>query len=489
MRSSALSFILAAILTPVCIIACAVPAAAFSGDVLDVPAEYATIALALADAASGDTVRVAPDTYYESGLVLSSGVTLMSATWDPESTIIDGGATRGTILNCYSTTGATVAGIGFAHGNGAGGGAIYCDNASVRFDYCIFENNDSTIGGAMFWTRGTPEIYGCTFLNNVSTGDGGGLYLEFTGGSVMGCNFQHNEAQRGAGAFAMYVTTTTAFTECSFDSNTATDDSYGGGGVFVDQQAAPTFTQCRFDSNTAPYGGGAYLNTDTEAAFTDCEFESNSAMYDGGAVRGSHDDSSFTGCGFLFNDATAFYGGAISTALGSEVVIGTSWFYMNEAPDGGGICVGPNSSANITDCTIVENITSSRAGVGAGVYARGVTSVATIENTIIAFNTNGEAVYCSGGGTATLTCSCLYDNDGGDWVGCITGQGSISGNMTTNPLFCGLAFYDLYLCADSPCLATLNDCGVLIGAFDGGCVACGTPVEPASWGLIKAMYR
>ena len=489
MRSNALSFVCTVFITTVCITGCAVPASAFRGDVLDVPAEYATIALALADAATGDTVRVAPNTYYESGLVLSSGVTLMSATWDPETTVIDGGSTRGTILSCYATTGAKVVGLGFANGNGAAGGAVYCDNASVLFDYCIFDSNNSTLGGAMFWTGGTPTIYGCTFSNNTSTGDAGGLYLEFTGGSVMGCNFNLNEALRGGGAFAQFLTTTTAFTECAFDSNVATDDSYGGGGVFVDSQAAPTFTQCRFDDNDAPYGGGAYLGTKVEAEFTNCEFEGNEAIYDGGAVRCSDDDSSFAGCGFLYNTASGFYGGAISTAISSDNVVGTSWFYMNEAPDGGGICVGPNSSMNITDCTIVENVTSSRTGGGAGIYARGINAVATIENTIIAFNTNGEAVYCQDGGTATLTCSCLYDNDGGDWVGCIAGQGTSGGNMTVNPLFCALTFYDLYLCADSPCLPAFNDCGLLIGAFDEGCVACGTPVDRASWGVIKAMYR
>ncbi len=76
-----------------------------------------------------------------------------------------------------------------------------------------------------------------------------------------------------------------------------------------------------------------------------------------------------------------------------------------------------------------------------------------------------------------------------DWVDCIAGQESTGGNMTADPLFCEPAFYDLYLCADSPSLPAFNDCELLFGAFDEGCPACGTPVNPASWGVIKPMYK
>jgi hypothetical protein len=490
MRSNALSSICTVLLTTVCIIACAIPASAFPpppDHVLDVPAEYATIALALADAASGDTVRVAPNTYYESGLVLSSGVTLMSADWNPETTVIDGAPTRGTILSCfYGTTGAIVAGIGFAHGNAGAGGAVYCDNASVLFDYCIFTNNSAGLGGAIFWTGGTPEIYGCTFADNSVTDSGGGLYLEYTDGSVTGCNFEGNLSEKGAGVLAYAPTTTTTFTECGFFSNIAKSATLGGGGVFCENQAAPTFIQCRFDGNDATYGGGAYLSSNTEATFTNCEFEDNWATNYGGAAFCYDEFTEFSGCGFLFNQTGTGGGGALYF-MKSDSDIGTSWFYMNEASWGGAIGAEENALVAITGCTIVENITHGAYG-GAGLHIQD-NATATIGETIIAFNTNGEAVSCLLGGVATLTCSCLFDNDGGDWVDCIAGQETSGGNMTVNPLFCALAFYDLYLCADSPCLPALNDCGLLFGAFDEGCAACGTPVNPQVAYLRRTSFR
>ena len=162
-------------------------------------------------------------------------------------------------------------------------------------------------------------------------------------------------------------------------------------------------------------------------------------------------------------------------------------FYMNEAVEGGAIETHDGATVDVTSCTIVENIVYTRA-TGAGIFAWDSSTV-TIDQTIIAFNRGSCGVACSSGGTATLTCSDVSDNEGGDWVDCIAGQESSGGNLNVNPFFCGLTWYDLYLCADSQCLAAFNDCGLLIGAWPDGCGACATPVEQLSWGAIKAMYR
>jgi hypothetical protein len=61
-------------------------------------------------------------------------------------------------------------------------------------------------------------------------------------------------------------------------------------------------------------------------------------------------------------------------------------------------------------------------------------------------------------------------------------------NLFVDPLFCGMAYYDFSHCANSVCLGN-NDWGESIGGLGQGCDACGSPVEPTSWGAIKAMYR
>jgi hypothetical protein len=96
-----------------------------------------------------------------------------------------------------------------------------------------------------------------------------------------------------------------------------------------------------------------------------------------------------------------------------------------------------------------------------------VTSAVTLENTIVAFGTQSDAVYCEGGGSATLSCCDLYGNAGGDWVGCIADQYGVNGNISENPLFCNLNNGPFTIAEDSPCapFSPPNDECDLIGAW------------------------
>jgi hypothetical protein len=76
------------------------------------------------------------------------------------------------------------------------------------------------------------------------------------------------------------------------------------------------------------------------------------------------------------------------------------------------------------------------------------------------------------GGTPTVSISCtnIYGNHGGDWVGVIATQANANGNFSSNPLFCDTTAGDFHLQSNSPCAPANNSCGVLIGALP---VACG----------------
>ncbi len=187
------------------LLACTLPASAGPDDVHEVPSEYATIALAFAACEYGDTVLLAPGRYYESGLTLPYEITLQAHNWDPETTVIDGSTTRGTILTASYTGTCTINGVGFENGSSNYGGALNITYSDIRFDSCRFADNTSSYtGGAIYWTGGTPEIYGCTFEDNTATSHGGGLVLEHTDGTVTGCNFNTNSAQWGGGAYVEY---------------------------------------------------------------------------------------------------------------------------------------------------------------------------------------------------------------------------------------------------------------------------------------------
>jgi hypothetical protein len=108
-----------------------------------------------------------------------------------------------------------------------------------------------------------------------------------------------------------------------------------------------------------------------------------------------------------------------------------------------------------------------------------------LEHCIIANSTAGAAV--EGNGAADASCCDVHGNAGGDWVGALAGQEGIHGNICADPLFCDPENDNLRLEEGSPCGPGQNpDCGRL-GAWPIGCG--GTPVEPMSWGSIKALFR
>lgn len=144
--------------------------------------------------------------------------------------------------------------------------------------------------------------------------------------------------------------------------------------------------------------------------------------------------------------------------------------------DGGGDYLTISEGWNNVDrCTMVSNHSASRAAVYAsGDYHGGGP---TISNSIIAFNECVGAIEeCF---QSTVTHNIVFGNAGGDSL-----CGSHYSNLFADPRLCDVYGGDVSPCADSPAI----NWGV--GAYDeAGCDACGTPVEDASWGGSKTVYR
>ncbi len=98
--------------------------------------------------------------------------------------------------------------------------------------------------------------------------------------------------------------------------------------------------------------------------------------------------------------------------------------------------------AALVQCTIYGNTSP----VGSGISECGMN--VNVSSSIIAFNQGGAAY---AGGPATFSCSDLFANQGGDWVGPIANQFGISGNISEDPLFCNPSQNDFDLRDDSPC--------------------------------------
>jgi hypothetical protein len=188
----------------------------------------------------------------------------------------------------------------------------------------------------------------------------------------------------------------------------------GGGGIFIDN-ASPTIDGCIITECTTGLRGGGAL------------------CVGGGAI--------FTGCMFLDNQASAGGGGLAAGNSACQIMVNGCTFYANESPE----------------------------DLGAGIQVESDASF-SMDRTIVAFSATGQALHFAGTGPApTLTCSDLFGNPGGDWVGAFAGQLGVSGNITADPEFCDAAAGDFTIRASSPCAPENNpECG-LIGAQPVGC--------------------
>ena len=228
-------------------------------------------------------------------------------------------------------------------------------------------------------------------------------------------------------------------------------DSDAGGGGLSCTGSAPRVSDCVFAGNAGVSGGGVLVVGGSAPRFTDCLFSSNSADFGGGAFVHAASSAEFEGCVFDTNAATDRGGGA-ALGSGSSVSLLSTTFVGNAAPSGGGLSIGAASTA-------------------------------TGDRLIVAYGTLGEAASCLVDGTASLTCSDVFGNAGGDWVACIAGQGASDGNFSSDPEFCAPDSGDFHLALSSPC-ADAPGCG-LVGALAVGCVAePSIDIEPASLTIL-----
>lgn len=308
-----------------------------------------------------------------------------------------------------------------------------------------------------------------------------------------------------------------AFTNSSTDASgplirgiTMRDGAAGLGGAIV-TNGSLRLENCKFLENQANIAGAIYIfQPDLPRRSTsyfggrtvrieDCDFISNTAEVEGGAI--SHLDSTteviITNCRFIKN-ASGQFGGAIFAIISFQME-GTI-LAKNEAGDSGGaiVCVG---GGLFSGCTLALNIAPEGSAIfyGAPIHGRGL--ILSVSTSIIAFSEGGQPVSCEDTALIEFICCDVYGNSAGDWVGCIEGLDAAGGNISEDPLFCGLEISDPHVFGDrftlspeSPCLPGARGCAVM-GAR--GVEECGESpgnplmrsVQPTTWGRIKGNYR
>ncbi len=217
--------------------------------------------------------------------------------------------------------------------------------------------------------------------------------------------------------------------------------------------------------NAFTLGDGAALFCHEGRFYIDsCIFWNNHSGHDGGAIWAFASELFITNSFFAGNAVEQYgRGGVIYAEDGCYVEVTYCGFNGNWG-DTGGVLYSSHSEIWFTNCTI-NNTDGPMSNFA--VYLDDGT-IADIDNTIISFGTD-EAVYCTEGVPSLgMNCCDVYGNAGGDWTGCISGLDEGGGNISADPLYCGVP-HPYYLHENSPCAPEANpECG-LIGRWPVGC--------------------
>ena len=250
-------------------------------DVLNVPADFASIQAAIDAASAGDTVLVDDGTYNEAIDLLGKAITVESVN-GPESTIIDGTGITTSLVRCVSDEGpdTVIRGIKLYRGVvgsddlGAAiiaGGGMFINAASPTLEDMVFERCGSGFGGGLYAFRCGSTVTDSIFMRCSATANGGGAQVFY------------NDADTDLGVI---------FENCTFTENTAV--TYGGGVYAI--QGNHTFSNCTFTANgrvwfkpfarRTDYGGGFgwFAGNDATLTVVGCSVLDNTGKINGGGI-------------------------------------------------------------------------------------------------------------------------------------------------------------------------------------------------------------
>ncbi len=368
-----------------------------------VPSDHATIGDAIAAAADGDMVCVAPGTYEENIDFGGKAIHVLGLA-GPDATVIDG-------------TGGRV--VTFANGEGPD---------SVLEGTTVTGGNTGDRGGGLYIDGTSPTLIDLVITGNYANVCGGGVYVD-DGGSP-------------------------TFTDVRITSNSTASGTWGGAGIYV-YDASVTLTRAEISGNLSRGNeGGAALSIDlSSASLTDVVISGNTAYSVGGAIRADNSSLSIrngriTGNLSQHNRAGGLYLDWSQATLRNVIVAGNRSEGYN--PEGGGLYVW-KGTVNLDHVAVVNNTALSEGG---GLYLYDCT--ANLDHTIIAGNQAGS----DGGGirsvvaTTTVTYGDLWDNTPEDVFGMADPTGA-DGNVAVDPLFLDLTdpdplAWDVHLDASSP---------------------------------------
>jgi hypothetical protein len=396
---------------------------------------FCKIADALAVALDGDTVHVAPGTYFEN-LVVAHDVTLIG-TSGAAATIVDGNK-QGTVFE-ISSPNVAIDGITARNGQARFGGGIR-----------VLAND------TLLLSRSVVESCSAVWLGSGSKpGDGGGIWVQQGTLVVDDCQIVRNSAQYDGGGILNDAGTVTV-SNSTIGGNASGTDAYlyygygsGDGGGVHNRSGVVTITNSTIEYNragdrheyyyyfSAGRGGGIYTENGT-VTLEDCALSYDFGRGGGGQVKSVDSTLIVRRCdvlgGWTQSSGGGFYLRGGNTTFESCSIDGSS-----AASWGGGIYVHPGAAVSIDSCRIER----CRAERGAGIYNQGDLTLA--QSTIGASEAEEfgyhYSTYGYGGGIFTTGNLIVLDsevsgnetvgNDGAGGAGILVQTGSVTLANTT----------------------------------------------------------
>ena len=266
--------------------------------------------------------------------------------------------------NCVFEVDGTLLAVGtpdqpivFTRTNGVGGWQgiyfNYCGPESVLV-FCTISN--SVNSGIRILGDSVSQIQNCTVANNITSKDGGGVWVNLTGSdqALKNCLIANNSAANAGGGIYANITPPHQMDieGCVIAGNTATNPavSDNAGGMLV--YGSTLMRNCSLRTNLGIASGSAVYSEGGELAIYNCEFSGNEGGGGLGGVVYVFADSSLivANCSFLGNVARTpnFATGIFVFGLAKTGGITNCTFaYNNQGRDGHG-CTG--GSPSCTGC-------------------------------------------------------------------------------------------------------------------------------------------
>ncbi|MHC4114601.1 MAG: choice-of-anchor Q domain-containing protein [Planctomycetota bacterium] len=407
-----------------------------------------TIQKALFFSREGEQITVQTGTYKENILIGGRNIILKSTNPDNPSVVsatnIDAdtdnnaGTANGRVVAFLGTENANcqILGLRIINGDDVMGGGIYgAGTLAGIIDCMIDENNSQDRGGGVYDCDG--EISNCSVVNNTSS-KGGGLCR--CDGQINFCSFSYNDASTGGAMADCQGTINNGFIQY----NSA---NYGGALYNCDG----TIINTDVNENTAAYNGGGLY--DCDGIISLCTILDNTADENGGGLFQCQ--ATISTCAIIGNTASTGQGGGLYFEQDSTAEITNCTITENMADVQGGSGIHcDDSDLTVTNCTISGNGQDSYGG--AGFWCRN-DSYATVHNCIISHNNNNYYQFvCNTGSTADVSYSDIWDWS--SWPG--------EGNMNRDPCFVSVIGGDFHLADNSPCINTADPCDDYSGQLD-----------------------